>query len=92
MKRNLSFIAAVILISALIWSSCTENQRARSWGGTETITLDSGVRLVNVTWKGKEGSDMWLLTKQDTTKPQTYTFKEKSTWGMMEGTVIIKEQ
>lgn len=90
MKSNLlSFILAVILMLALIWSSCTDNQRARNWGGTETIKLDPGVRLVNVTWKDQH---LWILTKQDTTKPQTYKFKEKSSWGMVEGTVMIQEQ
>ena len=72
--------------------SCTENQNARTFGGTETIDLEEGVRLVNVTWKGKEGSDLWILTKKDTTKATTYYFKEKSNFGVMEGEVIIIEK
>lgn len=75
-------------------TSCTDNTRARIWGGTETVTLEPGVRLVNVTWKGGEGTttSLWMLTKKDTTKPTTYSFKEKSSLGVMEGEVIIKEQ
>lgn len=85
------------LLLALIcvgFVSCTDNSRARVWGGTETITLEPGVRLVNITWKGGEKSttSLWLLTKKDTTKPSTYSFKEKSSFGVMEGEVIIKEQ
>jgi len=78
------------LFGIMMLVSCTENTRARVWGGTETIELDSGVRLVNVTWK--EGSSLWILTKKDTTKPSTYYFKEKSSFGVMEGQVIIIEK
>ena len=80
------FIVAVTLMS------CTDNSRAKIWGGTETITLEPGKRLMNVTWKDKGGTSLWILTKQDTTKPSTYTFEEKSSLGVMEGKVIIKEQ
>lgn len=90
MKRILlSTVFILMLPLTLIWSSCTSNQNARKFGGTKTITLDPGVRVVNVTWKD---NDMWILTKHDTTKPQTYTFKEKSNFGLMEGTVIIEEK
>ena len=84
------FIGAIMIIT--IMYGCTENQKARAFGGTETINLEPGARLVNVTWKGKEGSDLWILTKQDTTKPSTYSFKEKSNFGVMEGEVIIIEK
>jgi hypothetical protein len=78
------------LFGIMMLVSCTENTRARVWGGTETIELDSGVRLVNVTWK--EGSSLWILTKKDTTKASTYSFSEKSNLGVMEGNVIIIEK
>ena len=86
--KNL-FIIAIVAITLV---SCTENERARTFGGTEEITLEKGERLVNATWKGKDGSDLWILTKKDTTAPTTYYFKEKSSYGMMEGQVIINEQ
>ena len=82
------FIVGVTLMTLLY--GCTENTRARVYGGTQTIELESGKRLVNVTWK--EGSALWILTKEDTTKPTTYRFEEKSNFGMMEGQVIIKEK
>lgn len=88
MKKLLGLLAIVTL------ASCTENSKARMWGGTETIQLDPGKRLVNITWKStdKTGSDLWILTKQDTTKPSTYLFEEKSSFGIMEGKVIIIEK
>jgi hypothetical protein len=80
----------IIVIAAISLSSCTGNQRARTFGGTEVINLESGVRLVNVTWKGKDA--LWILTKKDTTKATTYYFSEKSGFGVMEGQVIINEK
>jgi hypothetical protein len=78
------------LLGITMLVSCTENTRARVWGGSQTIQLEEGVRLVNVTWK--EGSDLWILTKRDTTKASTYSFSEKSNLGVMEGQVIIIEK
>ena len=69
--------------------SCTENNRARNWGGNETIQLDAGIRLITTTFKG---NDLWLLTKKDTTIPSVYHFKEKSNFGVMEGEVTIIEK
>lgn len=92
MKRNNSTILKLLILALVIFLlfSCTANQRARNWGGTETVNLEAGQRVVNVTWKGE--SDMWILTKQDTTKPTTYTFQEKSTYGVMEGKVVLIEK
>ena len=80
---------AVILVLTLSLVGCTANESARVYGGTETIDLNPGARLVNVTWKE---TNLWILTKQDTTKPTTYSFKEKSSFGLMEGEIIINEQ
>ena len=73
------FILAVAIISL---ASCTANERARNYGGTETVKLPKNRVLVNCTWKQ---DDLWLLTK-DTTTGKMY-FNEKSSWGMMEGEI-----
>jgi hypothetical protein len=79
-----------ILLAVIVFSSCTDNIRARAWGGTQDITLPSGQRVVNVTWKE---ADLWVLTRTDTTtKPSTYTFAEKSSWGVLEGQINLIEQ
>jgi hypothetical protein len=87
MKKTL--LTLTLMVSLL---SCTQNQMARQFGGTEVINLNQGDRLVNVTWKGKEGTDLWILTKKDTTAPTQYSFKEKSNFGIMEGEIIIIEK
>ena len=75
----------MILVAMVVMSSCTENARARRFGGTETLTLKPNEVVLNVTWKE---SQMWICT-QDTITRVVY-FREKSSWGVMEGTVIIK--
>ncbi len=80
MKRI--FLAALVSIALV---SCTENQRAKYWGGTEEINLNKNEIVLNVTWKENE---MWICTK-DTLTGITY-FREKSNLGVMEGTVVFK--
>jgi hypothetical protein len=65
--------------------SCTENQRAKNFGGTEEVRLKKNEIILNVTWKGDQ---MWICTK-DTSTGTSY-FREKSNWGVMEGTIILK--
>ena len=66
-------------------TACTENERARRFGGTEEVSLKPNEVVLNVTWKE---SEMWICTK-DTISGVVY-FREKSAWGVMEGTVILK--
>ena len=55
------------------------------------MVLDPGVKLINVTWKD---TNMWMLTRPRTVgeKIETYRFTEKSQFGQLEGTIIIKER
>lgn len=84
-----SVVVAVIVLVACC--SCTEHTRARSWGGEETVTLPSGTKLLEVTWK--EDNSLWyLLEPMDSNYiPKTKTFKEDSRFGIMEGTVKFVE-
>ena len=75
----------VLALGVVVLTSCTENARARRFGGTEEVTLKPNEVVLNVTWKE---SEMWICT-QDTVTNTTY-FREKSAWGVMEGTVILK--
>lgn len=75
----------VLALGVIALASCTENARARRFGGTEEVSLKPNEVVLNVTWKTDE---MWICT-QDTTTGVTY-FREKSAWGVMEGTVILK--
>ena len=81
MKKLL--LGAILLFSTL---SCTDNQRARTFGGEETIELPKNRVLLNATWKQ---ADLWLLTK-DTLTNEVF-FNEKSNWGVLEGTIKFKK-
>lgn len=85
MKKYLLLFALVICML-----SCTENQKAKNYGGTAHITLEPGKKLVNVTWKE---TNLWYLVRDmlPTDSVQTYEFKEKSDYGIWQGTYIITE-
>ncbi len=81
-------------LTLLSLASCTEQQRAKNYGGTTTVDLPIGQKLVNVTWKGN--ADIWYLTRPMTTSDSavTYTFyQEKGTILSITGNgkIIIKE-
>lgn len=88
MKNLILFI--LIFISCLIWSiniSCTKNQRVRTFGGKEEITIKPNEKLINITWKEK---DMWVLT-EDTITHIKY-FRESSSFGIWNGEIVIKSE
>lgn len=70
--------------------SCTEQQRAKKYGGTATENLPANQKLVTVTWKE---TNLWYLTRpmSATDVAETYEFKESSNFGILNGKVIIKE-
>ena len=88
MKKGMLILMCSMLMLAT--QSCTENKRAKSYGGEATITLEKGKKLVTATWKG---SSLWYLTRE--MKPgesaETYKFHEESSFGIWEGTYIIIE-
>ena len=64
---------------------------AKKVGGTANIVLPPKQKLVSVTWKR---DDMWILYRpfREGEFAEEYTYKEDSTFGMMEATLRIKEQ
>jgi uncharacterized lipoprotein YehR (DUF1307 family) len=88
MKRVMQF--AIIIITSIMLIGCTSNERAKHFGGSMTIKLDRGQKLVDVTWKE---SSLWYMTKpmREGDEAETYSFKEDSSYGIMQGTVIFVE-
>jgi hypothetical protein len=87
MKRTIIAIAAFVTLTA-----CTDNNRARNWGGTEDLEVPADRKFVNVTWKENQ---LWIVTKDRTAADSTYDtyrFQEKSSWGVLEGTIVITEK
>ena len=88
-KIILSFFAAAIFLSGL--SSCTENKMARKFGGSTTIELPAGEKLIEATWKD---DNLWYLTEpmESGYVPKTKIFREDSSWGVLKGEVKFVEK
>lgn len=83
-------VVALIMLTTLSLASCTSNEIAKQFGGTSKLNLPKGEKLVNITWKEDH---IWYLTKPMTATDvaETYTFKEQSNYGILQGEVIITE-
>ncbi len=79
-----------ILMMVFCLTSC-EQYFTREFGGTTEITLESGKKLVECTWKGD--GDIWLLVEPMDSDyvPKNKEFIEYSLYGICNGKVIIKE-
>ena len=77
------------MMSLICLTSC-EQQLAKSLGGTTTIKLQPGEKLLECTWKGDE---IWYLVEPMDSNyiPKTKEFKENSVMGVIEGKVIFIE-
>ena len=76
-------VSMVSLISFDNWTS-------RKCGGSKTITLPKGEKLVEVTWK--ENILWYLIEPMDADyEPKTKTFREDSNLSILEGTVTFVE-
>jgi hypothetical protein len=93
MIKNIFKATAIFAVLSL--TAC-ENEMAKFFGGTMTVELEKDQKLVNASWKssGKSSSSLWLLTRvrKDNEQPETYKYIEKSTYGVLEGAVIIQEK
>ena len=86
--KKLMLISLIALTAA---AGCGRNEATRYFGGEQSITLEPGRKLEEITWKD---SDMFLLTRpmREGEEPETHTFQEISNWGVFEGTVTIVEK
>ena len=80
--RKLTMVA----ITLLVLVSCTDNQRARSFGGTETVKLEPNEKFINITWKQ---DNLWIIVHDTVTG--NYYAREKSNFGVLQGKVVIQK-
>lgn len=81
-----------LFISIIALCLCSCQYVTRNYGGTTTIELEPGEKLVEATWKSD--GDLWYLVEpmdSDYT-PKTKTFMESSLFGVMQGKVIFVEK
>lgn len=86
MKKTIT----MLLFALVGLMACTQNERARYFGGTAKADFPCGKKLINVTFKQ---DSIWMLTRD--LKPgealESYEFNEDSSWGILNGTVKIQE-
>ena len=80
----------LILCSIITLSSCTENQRDRTFGGTATIKVEKGKKVMMATWKG---DDLFYMVEdmEENYIPHDKTLIESSNYGVIESKVVFKE-
>ncbi|CAB4163519.1 hypothetical protein UFOVP806_23 [uncultured Caudovirales phage] len=90
MKLKSITLSIVLALVVSLTASCTDNQRAKMFGGTATIDLPPGRKLVSATWKDEQ---LWYLTRPATfgEVPVTSTLTESSSYGLLEGEVTFRE-
>jgi len=82
--------------AAILSMTACDNVRAKAFGGTMTVEIEKDQKLVNCSWKSSRdtGTSLWLLTRvrKEGEQPETYKYSEKSTLGVLQGTVVIQEK
>lgn len=83
------YIKILICLVALCVVSC-ENYITRKFGGTMTIDVEPGYKVINATFKETE---IWYFIEpmDDSYIPKQKKFVEKSKLGALEGTIIFNE-
>lgn len=88
-KLIVRLLLAVLAVTSLL--SCTENSRAKSYGGTATVDLPEKTKFVTATWKDDQ---LWYAYRpaRPGEVPETTTLKEQSKFGLIEGKVLFVEK
>ncbi len=84
--KTLFVLLAVVIVAV----GCTQQQRAKTFGGTASEILPPNQKLMNVTWKDDH---LWFLLRPMNANDvaESYQFKESANWGLLNGTVTITE-
>lgn len=89
-KVKKKIIGGIALLVVMGFSLTGCKSVAKSYGGTISIDVPKGQKVIEATWKD---SDVWYLTRpmREDEKPEIFTFQEDSNLGIIEGKVIFKE-
>ena len=79
---------AIFVLTGL--SSCTEQIRTRTFGGTMVIDVPNGYKVTSATWKE---TDLFYFMEEmeDGYIPKDKMFVESSSYGVLESKIIFKE-
>lgn len=88
MKKIYLFLS---LLTILSFSSCTEQERARNFGGKIEIEVPVGYKVTSATWKEAE-LFYFIEPMEDDYVPTEKKFVESSAYGIWESEVTFKEK
>ena len=88
--KKLILIMVAMCATCAILAGCTPNHATKIWGGESSVDLPKGEKLLLVTWKD---DSLWVLTDpmENGYKAKVYKYRENSAYGVMQGTVTIRE-
>ena len=79
-----------LIVALTIGTSCTEQDRVRTFGGAMEIRLPKGQKLMMATWK--ETNLFYLTEPMDSTYvPKEKIFQESSSFGALESRIHFIE-
>lgn len=90
MKKILSVVLVIAMVVVLCVSLTGCQSATKSLGGSMKIELEPNTKLELITWKD---DSLWYLTRpmREDDIAETHTYKQKSEFGVFEGTVTIIE-
>lgn len=84
------FIFLILICFGLISTSCTENIRTRTFGGTLNVNVKKGYKVTSATWK--ENQLFYFIEPMEYDyNPKEKRFIESSSWSIIESEVVFKE-
>lgn len=85
--RTIIVLVALLMVA----TSCTEQQKVRSYGGKMNIELPKGEKLIMATWKRL---DLFYLTEPMDSGyvPKKKVFRESSNFGIWESEITFIER
>lgn len=82
---------ALCIVCTLSFTSCTEQERVRNFGGTMIIDVPKGYKVTSATWKE---TDLFYFMEEaeEGYTPKDKMFVESSSYGVFESKIIFKEK
>jgi hypothetical protein len=84
-------LALCLALACVVSASACDNFIAKKFGGSMTVQLPIGQKLVTASWKD---TDLWYLTRpmREGEWAETSVLQESSTHGILNGKVMFVEQ
>jgi hypothetical protein len=89
--KKILMAMALCLMCAVSFTSCTEQIRTRTFGGTMVIDVPNGYKVTSATWKE---TDLFYFMEEmeEGYTPTNKMFVENSSYGVLESKIIFKEK